>query len=236
MASPAPAAKPFRLPWYKRLLKQPLVQRLLAWLMAIMLRLFWLSFKVDWQIDAQAKPYIDGEKQGIFCFWHGRMILLPFCMPKGRAMYVLISQHRDGELVARMISHFSIRSIRGSSSRNAREATNELLARLMDGENISITPDGPRGPAFQARRGALHLARQSGCALIPLSFSASRAKILKSWDAFMIPLPFSHIRFSVGAPIFVSETSTLKELQSKRAILEQELNAVNEQADEVHRR
>ncbi len=219
--------KTFRLPWRKRVFKHPVFQDIIAWMIFIIMKLCWFSYRIEKQIHPGSLPYLQGTDNGIFCFWHGRMIAFPFFKPSSRVMHVLISLHRDGELIAKVIRHFSIRTIRGSSSRCARAATRQLLDQLKAGDNISITPDGPRGPVFQAEKGAILLAKLAGKPLIPVSFSAQRARRLRTWDRFMIPLPFSKLLLIVDAPFFVSEHDS----HAQRLQLEQRLNAITNQAD-----
>ncbi len=223
--------KPFRLPWRKRVLRHQITQKVVATAMAYLLRLFWLTFKLNRSIHPDTQTYLQGDKPAIFCFWHGRMILLPFFMPKNREMHVLVSQHRDGELLAQMVASFGVKSVRGSTSKGALEATQELADSLQAGHNIGIAPDGPRGPIFEVQRGALHLARQSGCALIPVSFSASKYKQLRSWDKFIIPLPFSAVRLEIGAPMLIDAKAKLSELKQAKTHLQDQLNAVMQQGD-----
>jgi lysophospholipid acyltransferase (LPLAT)-like uncharacterized protein len=224
---------PYKLPWKRRVLAHPAVQSAAAWLAAQLLRLLWLSFRRDIRIHPDAAAYMRGDTSAIFCLWHGRMILFPFLKPKARELFVLISHHRDGELIAKLIAHFGVQSVRGSSSNGAKEATHMLQQKLAEGRNISITPDGPRGPACQAQRGALHLARQSGTPMIPVSFAASRYTQLRSWDRFIIPHPFAKIRVEIAAPITVAKAATLTELKQHKLQLEEALDAAAMRADEV---
>lgn len=219
--------KSFRLPWHKRVLKHPVFQDVVTWLIAVVMKLCWFSYRIEKQIHPDSIPYLQGTHNGIFCFWHGRMILFPFFKPKSRAMHVLISFHRDGELIAKVIRHFSIRTIRGSSNKGARAATRQLLEQLKKGDNISITPDGPRGPVFQAEKGAILLAKLAAKPLIPVSFSASRSCQLSSWDRFMIPLPFSKLFIIADAPLMIDSKAD----ESQRLELETRLNQITNQAD-----
>jgi lysophospholipid acyltransferase (LPLAT)-like uncharacterized protein len=146
-------------------------------------------------------------------------------------MHVLISHHRDGHLIAKVIRHFSIDTVHGSSSRGAHAATRALATMLAEGHNISITPDGPRGPAQQAQKGAMMLARLAGQPLIPVTFSASPCARMRSWDRFMIPLPFSRVVLFVGAPIHVDATADKAGLEYFRTQLEQSLNELTAEAD-----
>ncbi len=215
------------------MLTHPAMQAFAAWAMAMLLKGFWLTFKREIQVHPQAEPFLRGDASAIFCFWHGRMIAFPFLAPEKRAMHVLISHHRDGELIARLISHFGVKSVRGSSSKGAKEATKMLLEELAQGHNISITPDGPRGPAFEAQRGALHLARLSGRPMVPVSFSASRYTQLRSWDGFIIPHPFAKVRIDIAAPIMIARDAKLPDLKRYKTQLEDALNAAGVRADEV---
>lgn len=219
--------KTFQLPLHKRVLKHPLFQDFITWVIAIIMKMCWLSYRVERRIHPDSLPYLQGTHNGIFCFWHGRMILFPFFKPSKRAMYVLISFHRDGELIAKVIRHFSIQTIRGSSNKGARVASRQLLDQLKAGDNISITPDGPRGPIFQAEKGAILLARLADKPLIPVSFSAQRVRRLPTWDRFMIPLPFSRLLVIADAPLFITQQDS----EAQRLELEQRLNQITNQAD-----
>lgn len=224
---------PYKLPWKRRILTHPAMQAFAAWAMALLLKVFWLTFKREIKVHPEAESFLRGDAPAIFCLWHGRMIVFPFLVPKNRAMHVLISHHRDGELIARLISHFGVKSVRGSSSKGAKEATKLLLEKLAQGQSISITPDGPRGPAFEAQRGALHLARLSGMPMVPVSFSASRYTQLRSWDGFIIPHPFAKIRVDIAAPIIITRDAKLPDLKRHKTQLEDALNAAGIRADEV---
>lgn len=202
-------------------------QAVIAALLLVVLKLLWFTFRRKVQCHPDAAPFMRGEQPAIFCFWHGRMFIFPFYKPKKRPLHVLISQHRDGELIARVIAYFGISSVRGSTSKGAAEATKSLLSALRSGGNIAITPDGPRGPAFTVQRGALHLARLSGAPLVPVHFSASSFTTLRSWDGFILPHPFASLHIDIGAPIAVAQTATLGDLAALKAQLAAALN--NEQ-------
>ncbi len=218
--------KPFRLPWHKRLLKQPWFQSGITWVVAQLLRGLMLTYRIKRHTPEETKPYLRGESAGIFCFWHGRMILLPFFKPKGRDMHVMISHHRDGELIARVIDWLGIAAVRGSGSKGVRSAVAQMEAQLEAGHNVSITPDGPRGPMHIASRGAVHLSQRTGLPLIPVTFGAANAKRLRSWDRFIIPYPFSHVEVHAAAPILAGEDT-----EAARQELETALNHITQEVD-----
>lgn len=185
----------------KRVLKHPCVQTALCWLMAQYIRLVWCTSRIERQIAPESAALMRGEEQGIFAFWHGRLLMFPLLAPTPRAMHVLISGHNDGVLIARVVAHFGVGAVEGSSSKRSLSSLRELLRLLKEGRNISITPDGPRGPFQQAAPGAAYLARSTGLPIVPVAWSARRAKRLKSWDRFMIPWPCNRFFFVALPPM-----------------------------------
>lgn len=223
--------KPFRLPWHKRIFKHPLFQDFSTWLIAVAIKLMSYTFRMDVTIAPESHVYMRSEDNAIFCFWHGRLILFPLFKPKNRQMHVLISHHRDGELITKVIRHFGIDSVRGSSNKGVKAATKQLIDMLQSGHNISITPDGPRGPVRKAAAGAAYLSRLSRRPLLPMTYSASRCRQLRSWDRFMIPLPFSRIVVHVGAPIWPEENTEKRSVEALSLLLEQSLNTLTDRCD-----
>ncbi|MCE3006544.1 MAG: lysophospholipid acyltransferase family protein [Alphaproteobacteria bacterium] len=213
----------------KRLLKSPAVQWLLALIISLWLRVVYLTSRKTKIIAPAAEAAMRGEEPGIFCFWHGRMILHPFIKPPGRAMRVLISHHRDGALITAVMRFFDIGTVRGSSRKGGDQALRELFTVLANGDNISITPDGPKGPAYIAQHGAAYAAQKTGLKVIPLCFSSSRARRFKSWDKFLLPRLFGHVVFVVGQPLSFAPEEPI-ETASER--LTQAMNAVMQEADQ----
>ena len=97
---------------------------------------------------------------------------------------MLISQHRDGQLIARTVRRFGIASIAGSTSHGGSAALRAILRALKAGQCIGVTPDGPRGPRMRATGGAVDIARLSGVPILPAAFATSRRRVLGSWDRF----------------------------------------------------
>ena len=134
---------------------------------------------------AQRQPFI-------FAFWHGQLLPLLW-VHRDEGVRVVISSHRDGEIVARVAEHLGHQTIRGSSSRGAARALLGIVRELESGVEVAVTPDGPRGPARKFASGALVAAQRVGAPIIGIGVSASRAWRLRSWDRFMIPKPFSRV-------------------------------------------
>jgi lysophospholipid acyltransferase (LPLAT)-like uncharacterized protein len=135
----------------------------------------------------------------IFALWHGHLLPLLW-YHRGEGVKVLISEHRDGELVARTAESLGYGLIRGSTTRGASRALVSLVRELEAGEEIAITPDGPRGPAETFAPGALVAAQRCDSYILPVAISASRAWRMNSWDRFMIPKPFARITIAYGEP------------------------------------
>ncbi|MBY0407431.1 MAG: lysophospholipid acyltransferase family protein [Rickettsiales bacterium] len=215
----------------KRLLKHPRTQIAACWLLTQYIRLVYLTSRKTRIYHEAAKPFLSGEQNALFAFWHGRMMMCPLIEPPGRKMHVLISHHRDGLLISRVIGHFGEATIAGSSSRGGSNAIKAILRALKAGDNVAITPDGPRGPAQVAQIGIAATARISGRPVLPVAFAASRCVRLKSWDRFMLALPFSRIVFCVGEPIGVSKEAGENVEEIARQAIEERMNHLQDKAD-----
>ena len=154
----------------------------------------------------EEKPKINTHKK-IYALWHGHALgVALFGINKG--VYVLVSRFRDGELTGRVLKTLGYKIIRGSSEegrkgKGAREGTIKLLEVLKKGNSVAITVDGPKGPAFKAKRGVVFLAKKTGAPIVPITVHFDRAIRLNSWDKFIIPLPFSRAFVRLGDEIVV---------------------------------
>ncbi|HEU4585034.1 MAG TPA: lysophospholipid acyltransferase family protein [Gemmatimonadaceae bacterium] len=148
----------------------------------------------------------DGGKPVVFTLWHGEMLALLW-HHRGEGITVLISEHGDGEIIARIAEALGFRTVRGSTSRGGGRALLGMSRTVQGGGDVAFTPDGPRGPARRFAPGALIVAQRTGAPVITLAVSASRAWRLKSWDRFMIPKPFSRIRVAYGDPVYLDVAS-----------------------------
>jgi len=175
----------------------------------------------------------------ITAFWHGRLMMMaPVAEESVRPIHVIISANRDGDLIARLIGFFDSRTIRGST-RDARKRKGKggdavvraALQRLEAGDLIAITPDGPRGPRMQAQAGVAAMSAQTGVPVIPFAWATRRAKLLRSWDRFMLAWPFDRGVYVVGAPI-EPQGSDKDAIERHRLAIEAQLRAVTRLADE----
>lgn len=217
----------------KPVLKSDALRRGLCWLGSVYIRLVFRTGR--WRTlgaDGPQSLWRDG-KPFILCFWHGRLLMMPKIWNHAHAIHMLISQHRDGQLIARTVAHFGIETVAGSSSKGGTAALRSMLGALKRGECVGITPDGPRGPRMRASDGIVSLARLSGVPIIPATYSASPAWALGSWDRFLIPAPFSRGIFLWGHPITVERDAKGEDLEAARAAVEEVLNRLTAEADRL---
>lgn len=138
----------------------------------------------------------------IFTLWHGQLLPLLY-HHRGDRVAILISEHGDGEIIARIAMNLGYRTVRGSTSRSAARALLELTRVIGEGYDLAITPDGPRGPAKSFAPGAAVVAQRAGVPIICAAASATSAWRLGSWDEFLIPRPFATVHVAYGDAVRV---------------------------------
>jgi lysophospholipid acyltransferase (LPLAT)-like uncharacterized protein len=146
----------------------------------------------------------ENHKPILFAFWHRHQMLL-LDVHRGRGVRVLVSRSRDGEFVARALHRMGFQTARGSSSRGGGAAFRDLWEGVQRGESVAFTPDGPRGPFRSVQPGVVALAVRTGVPVVPVAWAGSRVKELKSWDRFLVPLPFARYEVVYGDPVFLAE-------------------------------
>ncbi|MDA0782269.1 MAG: lysophospholipid acyltransferase family protein [Rickettsiales bacterium] len=201
----------------------------------------WLAHKYIWFVYLTSRWEVRGaehrikleeqKQQCIFAFWHGRLLMIPPFAPKVAKIHVLISNHNDGELIARTMTHFGFGLVRGSTGKEGLTALRNILKIFKKGENLAITPDGPKGPRMRVSGTVIDIAKMSGLPIIPLTFCASKCKVLRSWDRFIAAKPFSKGCFIYGEPLYVKKDANEEELKKAGIELENRLNKITEEAD-----
>jgi lysophospholipid acyltransferase (LPLAT)-like uncharacterized protein len=203
------------------------------WLIAVGFRLLqlWvrtLRYEIDDRAGVIGKP---ADENYIGALWHNRLLIFPFMLRRffsDRRGAALISASRDGELLADAIKRFGFDVVRGSSSRLGASAILQLTDVLASGRDVVITPDGPRGPAYELGPGIIFLAQKSGAAVVPINMEYSSCWRLKSWDRFILPRPFAKIRVIIGQPHRVRSTSTADDFEAERLRLQDAMMALVE--------
>ncbi len=215
----------------------PVVPRQLSWrrkvavdVALVFMRLIMKTWRVHWQ-DGEKCPVLPGPV--IFCLWHNRMAQAlaangDFVRKKWpcAGMCAMISASRDGALLARLVEPFGVVPIRGSASRRGAQALLEATTWMEKNYSITITPDGPRGPAYTVQEGIIYLAQTTGRPIIPIS-NYTRAKIrMGSWDRFQIPLPFARCVMRYGPPFWVPGDATEEARERLRLELEKAMMGI----------
>src|SRR5882724_631975 len=173
-----------------------------------------VNFKIEGWENWEAASR-DG-KIPIYTFWHNRVFLATYFWRR-RRIVVMTSQSFDGEYIARFIKRFGYGAARGSSTRGATGAVVEMIRLMRAGYPTAFTIDGPKGPRYVAKMGAVLLARKTGNPILPFTITADRFwEAKKSWDGFQLPYPFSRARVTIAPPIFVPHDADENTLNAKR--------------------
>ena len=222
--------------WHKRIIKSDTMRSTLCWLAAFYVRLMRATGR--WRTKGGDHPahYLTEGKPFIVAFWHQRLLMMPYTWRSvggDRPFNMLISSHRDGEIISRTIARFDIKTIAGSTGKGkgGAAALRQILKALKAGEVVGMTPDGPRGPRMRASDGIIQAARMAGVPIFPLTYSASNRKVIQSWDRFILPLPFSRGVFHWGDPIFVDRKLDDEGMEAKRIELENALTKLTQETD-----
>ena len=198
------------------------MKRFLAGLSAFIIRLIAGSLRVT-RLDHGEVMDRPDRAPVILAFWHNRLFLLaPFYQRycPGRTALALISRSRDGQFISEVAARFGIKSARGSSSRHGMSAALTAIRAADDKKlDIVISPDGPRGPRGQVQHGILRLAQATGRPIVPITTQVRWKWVMKSWDRFQVPIPFSRCELISGEPMTIPENATEQELTSLAGLL-----------------
>ncbi|MEW6614227.1 MAG: lysophospholipid acyltransferase family protein [Thermodesulfobacteriota bacterium] len=202
-------------------------------LVVLVIRFLSLTLRITEHNPENVRQIWGKKRSVIVAFWHGRLLMVPvlFNRYKERRVYGLMSHHSDGEIVNRSTQLMGYETIRGSTKKGGFSALRRMIKVLKDGSDLALAPDGPNGPRYKVQRGIIDLSKLSGSPILPMAFSSSKRKIFKSWDAFLLPVPFSRGVFVWGEPVYVEDNGDEEYLEKKRMLLEERLIAVTNLAD-----
>ena len=169
----------------------------------------------------------------IFCIWHNR---LAFCLilyehvkqlrHSQSRMAAMVSASKDGAILARVLEHFDVQPVRGSTSRRGPQALLELTSWAEQGYDLAITPDGPRGPRYVVQEGIIALAQFTGLPIVPVAYHLDWKYCLKSWDAFQVPIFFSRCQAILGQPFYVPKELEDDQREIARRALNERMMAI----------
>jgi len=187
------------------------------------------------------EPFMRDQNPFLYTFWHGRLLMMPYGWRTKMPLRMLISQHRDGAIIAESVAHFGLGTVRGSAgskkgsdkNKGGAAAVRQMVRSVREGKGIGITPDGPAGPFMRASDGVAAVAKLSGVPIIPATYSTSRRRVMGSWDRFCLALPFTKGVIVWGEPIWVDRKADAEELERVRLEVEKALNDITREADEL---
>jgi lysophospholipid acyltransferase (LPLAT)-like uncharacterized protein len=152
----------------------------------LFLLFFRMTARIEYVYSEAFRAIWDQGENVIVCFWHGRLLMMPFANKRGKGK-VLISRHRDGEFIARVMGYFGLGTIRGSYRKGTVSSLREIIHDLRNGFDVAITPDGPKGPRFKVKKGIMELAKLTGKPIVPLTFGAGKKKLLIPGTGSLFP-------------------------------------------------
>ena len=185
---------------------------LFPFLISLYARLIYLTNKTTFY-----HPKEIPSKAFILSMWHGNLFMQPFNYNKFKKkgnIKVIVSDHRDGKTIRKVIKYLGIGSIVGSSTRGGVKALVNAIKTINEGVDVAITPDGPKGPKYQVANGIVAIAQKTGCDILTCKVIASKYWQFNSWDNFMVPKLFGKIDFYIGEPFNVNgyEQNVAKEI------------------------
>lgn len=160
-------------------------------------------------------------KLPIYAFWHDRIFASTWYF-RNRGIAVITSQSKDGEYIARFIQRLGYRAIRGSSTRGGVGALVEMIKAMRNGTPTAFTLDGPKGPRYEAKPGAVMLAKKTSNPIMPFVVECKRFWTVNSWDKLQIPKPFTHAKVIIAKPLYLSSNADDRELE--KALLDLQIS------------
>ena len=215
----------------KKLLKHFIVQQLLALIAFIYIVFVKITSNIKYEnIDSPTK-YWKNKKPFILAFWHGQLMTFSYTWKINKKLNILASSHSDGRFGASIARYFKLNNIPTSSDSN--NLSLRPIFKILNSNNyIAITPDGPRGPKEKVSEGIIKIAKISKVPIIPVGFGSSKNFCLKSWDSFLITLPFSKCRIVWGDSITIPENLEDQEIATYKKIIEEKINECVKKAKE----
>tara|TARA_B000000437_G_scaffold52705_1_gene37317 strand:+ start:2360 stop:3040 length:681 start_codon:yes stop_codon:yes gene_type:complete len=215
----------------KKLLKHFIVQQLLAFIAFIYIVFVKITSNIKYENIDSPKKYWQNKKPFILAFWHGQLMTFSYTWKINKKLNILASSHSDGRFGASIARYFKLNNIPISSDGN--NLSLRPIFKILNSNNyIAITPDGPRGPKEKVSEGIIKIAKISKVPIIPVGFGSSKNFCLKSWDSFLITLPFSKCRIVWGDSITIPENLEDQEIATYKKIIEEKINECVKKAKE----
>jgi len=196
-----------------------LITKVVPFILQLFVRFIYLTSKKVFH-----HPKINQDESYLVAFWHGELLMQPFnyqkLKPDGKVS-AIISEHKDGEAITKTVEYLGIHSVRGSSSRGGAKALISAIKEIKGGDDVAITPDGPRGPRHSVADGIVAISKKTNAKILIFNCKPSSYWQFNSWDKFVIPKPFGKIEFFIDEPLNISEleTAEAKELIKEKMLI-----------------
>ena len=205
---------------FKKFLKNSnFVHRFSVYTLFLYLKLVYLTSKWEFVLPQKwDRDYLNQTEGALFAIWHNRLAFGIRIIQEIENIYALASPHTDGRLVTDIIKQMGIKVISGSTNRNSAIALREIINKINSGNNVIITPDGPRGPVYKINSNITRIAKRFNKPLIPIACMTNKYYELKTWDKMMIPKLFSKVTVYFGEPILLTEDTEANNLLLEKAL------------------
>ena len=217
---------------YKNYLRKFLASNFIVRIIWLYIHFVFLSSKKSYKYLAPAFKAHEG-KVYIFIFWHSRLMMMNLMPGAPKLLSVVISHHKDGEVIGKATKLFGKSVIWGSTRRGWAGVTKEIFRAFRKNTSVVITPDGPRGPAQQINSSLAKIASKTAVSIVPVSYGCRRKKVLNSWDKFIFPFPFNKLKFVYGSEIKVPKNLSDAEVTELNLMLKKNLDEICKIADNI---
>ena len=207
----------------KKLLKKNFVQNILGFFTFLYIRAVNFTSSIQFENESIPKQFWNNDKPFILAFWHSQLMMIGFSWKKNKNVNILASSHSDGRFGAIVGKYFNLNNIQ-TSKKNKSVSLRFIFKLLNDNNYIGITPDGPRGPKEIVSEGIIKIAKTSKVPIIPIGFWSSKNFKLKSWDSFLITLPFSKCSFVWNKPLEIPYNIQENQIQHYQKLLQEKIN------------
>ena len=217
-----------------------LIQTLLSLIGSIYVLTVYKTSKVNLKNRKKIENLLERNESFIYSFWHDQLLMCPLTWQSNSNIKVLISKHRDGDIIAQLISNLGFEAIRGSTHKTNKIknkggllSARKMIKSLKNGISIGISPDGPKGPRHKVSEGILSISRLSKSVILPVGIGFKKKWVLNTWDKFIIPKPFNEITVVWGDPI--SAITNEKNIHQFKIKLESKMNNLTAQANKNYK-
>ena len=216
---------------FKKILDNFFIKQTISLIGIMYILLTYYTSRVTFSNQSKIDSLSKNNENFIYAFWHDQLLMCPFTWKNDLDILVLISKHKDGDIISRVISYLGFKTIRGSTNNPEKIknkggfiAAKKILSSLKKNMCVGIAPDGPRGPRHEVAEGIINIARMSNKKIIPVALGFKSKWTLNTWDKFIVPKFFSSMKVSWGEPIEIQEEDNIK----YQILLKKELDTLTE--------